>query len=97
MLLSPDSQFFQYFNDASGVPVPGTASPPKAVTPQSQPTPNVPEDDDMGDTAAGRGSRRRHDHGPRSLGRRDRDVGGSLTGRPRTEWTISPSPSASFS
>ena len=53
MVLSPDSQFFQYFNDAAGASVPGTASPPKTVTPQSQPTPNVPEDDGMGDTQQG--------------------------------------------
>ncbi len=56
MVLSPDSQFFQYFNDAAGLPVQGTASPPKTVTPQSQPTPNVPEDDDMGDTQQGAAS-----------------------------------------
>jgi membrane protease subunit HflC len=53
MILSPDSQFFQYFNDATGAPVQGTASPPKTVTPQSQPTPNVPEDDNMDDTQQG--------------------------------------------
>jgi len=44
LLLSPDSQFFQYFNDAAGSKVPGptTKSPPAAGAPQSQPTPDVP-------------------------------------------------------
>jgi membrane protease subunit HflC len=66
MVLSPDSQFFQYFNEAAGARVQeGTASPPKTVTPQSQPTPNVPEDDGMGDTqqgaAAGGGTTTNHE------------------------------------
>jgi len=56
MLLSPDSQFFQYFNDAAGVPIPGTASPPATKTPQASPTPDEPEDDDTGETQQGAAS-----------------------------------------
>jgi membrane protease subunit HflC len=41
MLLSPDSQFFQYFNDATGAPAQGSAP-----TPQSAPA--VPENGDSG-------------------------------------------------
>ena len=57
LLLSPDSQFFQYFNDAAGskVPGPSTKSPPAAAAPQSQPTPDVPEDD-TGETQQGAAS-----------------------------------------
>ncbi|HUU67237.1 MAG TPA: SPFH domain-containing protein [Methyloceanibacter sp.] len=51
LLLSPNSQFFQYFNDASGgIPAGSVAPslPPSAAAPQSAPT--APETDDMGDT-----------------------------------------------
>jgi membrane protease subunit HflC len=47
MLLSPNSQFFQYFNDSSGAPQQGT-TPPPAVVPQA--APSLPETDDMGET-----------------------------------------------
>jgi len=62
MVLSPNSQFFQYFNDAAGAPVEGTASPTETVTPQSQPTPNVPEDDGVGDTQQGAAAGATTDH-----------------------------------
>jgi modulator of FtsH protease HflC len=59
MLLSPDSQFFQYFNDAAGTPARGSAPAPQpAPTPQSVPV--APENDDSGegqqDAAADDGS-----------------------------------------
>ena len=47
LLLSPNSQFFRYFNDSTGGPMQGTAAPP-VVVPQS--APSVPGNDDMGDT-----------------------------------------------
>jgi modulator of FtsH protease HflC len=59
MLLSPDSQFFQYFNDAGGVLVPGTASPPAAEAPAPSAPPEppvapvVPEEDETGETQQG--------------------------------------------
>jgi membrane protease subunit HflC len=56
MLLSPDSQFFQYFNNAAGTKAPSTTNPPTAAAPQSQPTPHVPEDDDTGETQQGAAS-----------------------------------------
>ncbi len=61
MLLSPDSQFFQYFNDAGAMPVPApaTATPPAAEAPeQSAPAeppvaPVVPDEDETGETQQG--------------------------------------------
>ncbi|MEZ5829138.1 MAG: protease modulator HflC [Hyphomicrobiales bacterium] len=54
MLLSPDSQFFQYFNDAAGAPGPGAATPPNtsAPAPTPQQSPSTP-DDDNGETQQG--------------------------------------------
>jgi len=43
MLLSPDSKFFQYFNDP-GLPVPGVVTPPAAETP----APSAEEEDTGG-------------------------------------------------
>jgi membrane protease subunit HflC len=49
LLLSPNSQFFQYFNDANGGAGKGTATPaPEAATPVPQAAPSDPEEDDMG-------------------------------------------------
>lgn len=48
LLLSPDSQFFQYFNSAGGKPGAGSTSP----SPPSKPaeTPDAPAADDIGET-----------------------------------------------
>jgi modulator of FtsH protease HflC len=54
MLLSPDSQFFQYFNEAGGGPLPG----PRAATPSADenepaaevPPPSLDDDDDSAAT-----------------------------------------------
>jgi modulator of FtsH protease HflC len=49
LLLSPNSQFFQYFNDANGGAGQGTATPaPAAVEPVPQAAPSDPEEDDVG-------------------------------------------------
>ncbi|MGH6735785.1 MAG: protease modulator HflC [Methyloceanibacter sp.] len=45
MLLSPDSQFFQYFNDSAGSSPQGTAAPPAALAPPPQEAPTPPVDD----------------------------------------------------
>lgn len=50
LLLSPDSQFFQYFNSAAGKP--GAESPPPSPPskPEEAPVPNAPAVDDNGET-----------------------------------------------
>jgi membrane protease subunit HflC len=55
LLLSPNSQFFQYFNDAMGAPAQGAAPQPNAQTPAPTPdaTPSLPEDDDTGESEQG--------------------------------------------
>jgi membrane protease subunit HflC len=52
MLLSPNSQFFQYFNDANGDAGQGGTTPPPAAAapaPEPQAAPSAPEEDETGD------------------------------------------------
>jgi len=53
MLLSPNSQFFQYFNDAGGELAPGASSRPATETPAPQTAPSAPDDGETGETQQG--------------------------------------------
>ena len=50
LLLSPDSQFFQYFNSATGKPGAASPSPSPPSKPKEAPAPNAPAADDNGET-----------------------------------------------
>ncbi|WP_069440961.1 protease modulator HflC [Methyloceanibacter superfactus] len=50
LLLSPNSQFFQYFNDANGGRAPDGSTPSAAApSPEPQMAPSAPEEDETGD------------------------------------------------
>jgi len=53
MLLSPNSQFFQYFNDAGGGLAPGASVPPATETPAPQTAPSAPDDGETEQGALG--------------------------------------------